>query len=132
MITIAVVSVLVTDQEHALRFYADVLGFEKRQDVALGEGFRWLTVAPPGGPEGVELLLEPNAHPLGQEYQRGLYEEKIPLTSLASDDLRADYERLTAAGVVFRGEPTQTGPVLGAIFDDTCGNWIGLSQVVGG
>lgn len=131
MIKISITSVLVADQERALDFYTRVVGFEKRQDVPLGEGFRWLTVASPAGPEGVELLLEPNALPIAQDFQRGLYDQKIPLTNLASDDLHADYERMVAAGVAFRGEPTKTGPVIGAIFDDTCGNWIGLTQFVG-
>ena len=120
-------SVPVNDQAKALAFYTEVLGFEKKKDISTGE-YRWLTVVSPEGPAGVELLLEPTAHPAAKVYQQALYADGIPITSFASTDLKAEYERLVARGVVFRMNPTQTGPVTIAIFDDTCGNYIQLHQ----
>ncbi|OUC94207.1 glyoxalase [Streptosporangium minutum] len=128
MIKIAVASVFVEDQSKALDFYTGVLGFEKRQDIPLG-GARWLTVASPAGPDGVELLLEPNGNPIAKTYQQGLFEAGIPATTFAVDDIHAEYARMTRLGVVFTGEPVQAGPVTSAVFDDTCGNLIGLHQV---
>lgn len=128
MIKIAVASVFVDDQDKALRFYTEVLGFEKKQEVPLGEA-RWLTVASPEGPEGVELLLEPNSNPIAQTYQRSLHEAGIPATTFACDDIHKEYDRLTALGVRFTMEPTRTGTVTSAVLDDTCGNLIGLHQV---
>ncbi|WP_207621001.1 VOC family protein [Streptosporangium minutum] len=125
---IAVASVFVEDQSKALDFYTGVLGFEKRQDIPLG-GARWLTVASPAGPDGVELLLEPNGNPIAKTYQQGLFEAGIPATTFAVDDIHAEYARMTRLGVVFTGEPVQAGPVTSAVFDDTCGNLIGLHQV---
>ncbi|MEV4188360.1 VOC family protein [Streptosporangium canum] len=128
MIKIAVASVFVEDQSKALAFYTEVLGFEKRQDIPLGDA-RWLTVASPAGPDGVELLLEPNGNPIAKTYQQGLFEAGIPATTFAADDIHAEYARMTRLGVVFTGEPVQAGPVTSAMFDDTCGNLIGLHQV---
>lgn len=128
MIKIAVASVFVEDQSKALAFYTEVLGFEKRQDIPLGDA-RWLTVASPAGPDGVELLLEPNGNPIAKTYQQGLFEAGIPATTFAVDDIHAEYARMTRLGVVFTGEPVQAGPVTSAVFDDTCGNLVGLHQV---
>ena len=129
MIKIIMTSVFVDDQEKALRFYTDVLGFEKRQDFPVG-AFRWLTVASPGGSGDVELVLEPNDNPAARSFQEALYEQGIQATNLGADDVRAEYERMKRLGVVFTTEPTEMGPVITAVFDDTCGNLIGLSQVV--
>jgi catechol 2,3-dioxygenase-like lactoylglutathione lyase family enzyme len=128
MIRIAVASLYVDDQDKALAFYTDVLGFERRHDIPLGE-FRWLTVASPAGPEGVELLLEPNQNPIAATYQRSLYEAGIPATTFASDDIHAECARLAGLGVRFTREATRNGQVTSAVFDDTCGNLIGLHQV---
>nr|WP_133741253.1 VOC family protein [Actinorugispora endophytica] len=126
--SIAVTSVFVSDQSKALAFYTDVLGFVKKTDVPAGAD-RWLTVAPPDQPEGVELLLEPNDTEIARSYQEGLFAAGIPATTFATDDIRAEYARMRDLGVVFTMEPTSTGPVTQAVFDDTCGNLIGLSQV---
>jgi catechol 2,3-dioxygenase-like lactoylglutathione lyase family enzyme len=120
-------SVFVDDQEKALRFYTGVLGFVKRHDIPMGP-FRWLTVVSPEAPDGAELLLEPNENPAAQVYQKALYEQGIPLTAFASSDVRAEYERLKALGVVFRGEPTQMGTTTAVAFEDTCGNLIQLYE----
>lgn len=128
MIKIAVASVFVEDQSKALTFYTEVLGFEKRQDIPLGDA-RWLTVASSAGPDGVELLLEPNGNPIAKTYQQGLFEAGIPAATFAADDIHAEYARMTRLGVVFTAEPVQAGSVTSAVFDDTCGNLIGLHQV---
>jgi predicted enzyme related to lactoylglutathione lyase len=121
-------SVMVDDQDKALQFYTEVLGFTVSKDVKAGE-YRWLTVASPEGPEGVELLLEPNAFPPARVFQQALREAGIPATSFASTDINAEYERLTAKGVVFKAPPKQESWGSSAMFDDTCGNWIHLAQV---
>jgi catechol 2,3-dioxygenase-like lactoylglutathione lyase family enzyme len=121
-------SVMVDDQEEALKFYTEVLGFTVSKDVKAGE-YRWLTVASPEGPEGVELLLEPTAFPPAKVYQAALREAGIPATSFASTNINAEYERLTAQGVVFKAPPKQESWGASTMFDDTCGNWIRLAQV---
>ena len=120
-------SVLVDDQEKALRFYTDVLGFEKKTEIPMGE-HRWLTVVSPEEPDGVELVLEPDAHPAAKPFKEALVEDGVPFTSFAVDDVRAEYERLSARGVRFAQEPTDLGPVTVAVFDDTCGNLIQIAQ----
>ena len=120
-------SVLVDDQEKALTFYTDVLGFVPKEDVPVGE-FRWITVVSPDGPQGVELLLEPNNHSTAKVFQEAIYADGIPATVFQTDDIQADYERLTQKGVIFKGEPTQHPFGSIAVFDDTCGNWIQLHQ----
>jgi catechol 2,3-dioxygenase-like lactoylglutathione lyase family enzyme len=120
-------SVFVDDQEKALRFYTGVLGFVKRHDIPMGP-FRWLTVFSPEAPDGAELLLEPNENPAAQVYQKALYDQGIPLTAFASADVRAEYERLKALGVVFRGEPVKMGTTTVAAFEDSCGNLIQLYE----
>jgi predicted enzyme related to lactoylglutathione lyase len=118
-------SVFVDDQEHALRFYTEVLGFEPRIDQPLGNGDRWLTVAAPGQ-EDVELLLEPASHPAVGPYRTAVTADGIPLASFAVDDVEAEYDRLNEAGFNFTQPPTRIGPVTTAVFDDTCGNLIQL------
>ena len=120
-------SVLVGDQEKALLFYTETLGFEKKLDIPVGE-FRWLTVVSPEEPDATELVLEPNAFPAAATYQQALFEAGIPATALEVDDIDREYERLTGAGVDFRSEPTDAGGVTIAVFDDTCGNLIQLYQ----
>ena len=124
---IVVTSVLVDDQDKALKFYTDVLGFEKKNDVPLGE-FRWLTVVSPQDPSGTELLLEPDAHPAAKPFKEALVEDGIPYTSFGVDDVKADFERLSGRGVRFIQPPTEMGPVTTAVFDDTCGNLIQIAQ----
>ncbi|MEU6068724.1 VOC family protein [Streptomyces sp. NPDC047082] len=116
-------SVFVDDQEKALRFYTDVLGFVKKHDVPLGED-RWLTVVSPEDPDGTELLLEPSGHPAVQPYKTALVEDGIPATSFAVDDVPAEFNRLRELGVHFTQEPLEMGPVTTAVLDDTCGNLI--------
>lgn len=128
MIKIDLAGVFVDDQEKALRFYTETLGFVTKQDIPMG-GARWLTVASSGDPDGVQLLLEPNGNPVAKVYQEGIRAAGIPATSFASDDIHKEYERLKALGVNFAAEPTAAGPVITAMFDDTCGNLIGLHQV---
>ena len=120
---IELTSVYVDDQEKALAFYTDVLGFEKKRDMPMGE-HRWLTVVSSDSPEGPELVLEPDEHPAAGPFKEALVADGIPFTSFAVDDVRAEYERLTSEGVRFTQEPTQMGPVTMAVFDDTCGNLI--------
>jgi catechol 2,3-dioxygenase-like lactoylglutathione lyase family enzyme len=124
---IVVTSVLVDDQDKALTFYTDVLGFEKKQDVPMGE-FRWLTVVSPQDPNGTELLLEPDAHPAAKPFKNALVEDGIPYTSFGVDDVKADFEWLSGRGVRFTQPPTEMGPVTTAVFDDTCGNLIQIAQ----
>jgi catechol 2,3-dioxygenase-like lactoylglutathione lyase family enzyme len=124
------VSVMVDDQEAALRFYTTILGFEKMADIPMGS-FRWLTVTSPDGIAGVELVLEPMGFPPAREYQKALYEAGIPAIALISKDLQADYARLKALGVIFRGEPQNMGMILSARFEDSCGNLVNLVQTTG-
>ena len=124
---INVTSVLVDDQAKALTFYTDLLGFVLKHDVPVGD-YRWLTVVSPEGHDDVELLLEPNAFPPAQVFQRALVDAGIPLTSFAVNDVRAEFARLKGLGVRFTTEPTEMGPVTIAVFDDTCGNLIQIAQ----
>lgn len=117
-------SVFVDDQDKALRFYTEVLGFERRTDEPIGNGERWLTVAAKG--QDVELLLEPSGHPAVAPYRDALIADGIPLASFAVDDVQSEYERLRAAGVNFTQRPTTMGPVTTAVLDDGCGNLIQL------
>ena len=128
---IVVTSVLVDDQVKAHRFYTDVLGFRTKQDMDLGGGARWLTVVSPDAPDGVELLLEPDGHPAAKPFKEALVEDGIPYTSFGIADCQAEFERLSKLGVVFTQPPTQMGPVITAVFDDTCGNLIQMAQMAG-
>ena len=119
-------SVFVDDQDKALQFYTEVLGFVKKTEVPLGE-HRWLTVVSPDEPEGTELVLEPDGHPAVGPFRRALQADGIPFASFAVDDVNAEYERLRANGVHFTQEPLDLGTVTTAVFDDTCGNLIQLA-----
>jgi catechol 2,3-dioxygenase-like lactoylglutathione lyase family enzyme len=125
---IVLASVLVDDQDKALRFYTDVLGFRKKTEVPMGD-FRWLTVVSPEAPDGVELVLEPDQDPAAKPFKRALVADGIPWTSFAVTDVRAEYERLRSAGVRFTQPPVEMGPVTTAVLDDTCGNLIQIAQM---
>jgi catechol 2,3-dioxygenase-like lactoylglutathione lyase family enzyme len=120
-------SVFVDDQDKALRFYTEVLGFVKKTEVPLGE-HRWLTVTSPEEPDGTELLLEPDEHPAVKPYTTALANDGIPAASFAVDDVRAEFDRLRGLGVRFIQEPTEMGPVTTAVLDDTCGNLIQIAE----
>lgn len=124
---IVVTSVLVDDQAKALAFYTDVLGFVQKQDIPMGP-FRWLTVTSPQDLGGTELLLEPDAHPAAGPFKRALVEDGIPFASFGVDDVKAEFERLSGLGVHFTQPPTEMGPVITAVFDDTCGNLVQIAQ----
>ena len=127
---IGVTGVIVDDQEKALKFYTEVLGLLLKRDMPIGnpEGDRWLTVVSPERPDGVELLLEPNRNPISSTFQQGLMENGIPALILTTDDIQAEYERLQALGVEFTMPPGDIGTAIIAIFNDTCGNLINLTQ----
>lgn len=125
---IKLTSVMVDDQEKALRFYTDVLGFQKKMDFPVGE-YRWITVVAKDR-DDLELALEPNANPAGKAFQRAMFEQGIPLASFETEDVDADHARLVKLGVAFKLEPTVMGPVKAAIFADTVGNFIQLHQVL--
>jgi catechol 2,3-dioxygenase-like lactoylglutathione lyase family enzyme len=118
-------SVFVDDQPKALQFYTEVLGFEKKHQVPLGE-YDWLTLVSPDEPDGTQLLLEPDAHPAVKPFKDALVDDGIPFTSFAVDDVHAEHERLTALGVRFTQPPTDLGPATTAVFEDTCGNLISI------
>ena len=130
-------SVLVDDQQKALRFYTQTLGFQKKHDIPLGkkegddaEGHRWLTVVSPDDPDGAELVLEPDEHPACKPFKSALVEDGIPFTSFAVTDVAAEFKRLESLGVRFTQPPIDYGTVITAVFDDTCGNLIQIAQEV--
>lgn len=123
-------SLLVDDQDRALRFYTEMLGFEKKHDIPMGT-FRWLTVTAPEGMAGVELVLEPMAFAPARVYQKALFDAAIPATAFISKDIHAEFQRLKARGVQFRGEPVSMGPITSVLFEDGCGNLINLVQPAG-
>ena len=121
-------SVFVDDQDKALKFYTETLGFVKKSDVPLGQ-YRWLTVVSPEDQEGTELVLEPNDNPAARTYQKTIFEQGIPATSFGVSGVRAEYERLKNSGVRFTMEPTEVMKnVTIARLDDTCGNLIQIQQ----
>ena len=124
---IQLASVFVDDQEKAARFYNEVLGFETKEDVPVGE-HRWLTVVSPEDPAGAQLLLEPDAHPAVGPFRSALVADGIPATSFAVDSVEQEHERLSALGVRFTQPPADLGPVITAVFEDTCGNLIQIAQ----
>ena len=118
-------SVSVSDQDHALSFYTEKLGFVKKRDIPMGHGARFLTVVSPEEPEGTELMLEPNGeHAATKAYKQALRSEGIPLTAFLVDDCRAEHDRLVGLGVAFKSPPFDSPDSTMAILDDTCGNWI--------
>jgi catechol 2,3-dioxygenase-like lactoylglutathione lyase family enzyme len=121
------VSVMVDDQDKALHFYTQVLGFRKMADIPMGE-YRWLTVVSPDGIDGVELVLEPMAFPPARVYQKELFDAGVPATAFTTKDLQTEYARLKTRGVKFRSEPQSMGIISIAVFEDTCGNLINLVQ----
>jgi predicted enzyme related to lactoylglutathione lyase len=123
---IKLTSIMVDDQDKALKFYTEIFGFVKKHEIPMGE-FRWLTVVSPGR-DDLELSLEPNANPAGRRFQDAMFEQGIPLAAFEVDDIQAEFKRLKAAGAVFTQEPTRMGPVAIAICADTCGNLIQLYQ----
>jgi catechol 2,3-dioxygenase-like lactoylglutathione lyase family enzyme len=124
---IVLTSVMVDDQDKALKFYTEVLGFVKKTEIPMGK-FKWLTVVSPEGPGDIELLLEPNENPAAKTFQKALFEQGIPLTSFGVEDIQKEYERMEKLGVSFKTKPTKMGPVTIAVFDDTCGNLIQIAQ----
>jgi catechol 2,3-dioxygenase-like lactoylglutathione lyase family enzyme len=121
-------SIFVDDQEAALRFYTEVLGFEKKADIPMGETFRWLTVVSPQDPDGPELVLEPSSHPAVAPFKTALLADGIPFTAFAVDDIAAEVERLKGHGVRFTQEPVDMGPVILAVFEDGSGNLLQIAQ----
>ncbi|MCY3959646.1 MAG: VOC family protein [Chloroflexi bacterium] len=119
--------VFVDDQQKALRFYTETLGFQLKHNIPLGE-FSWITVVSPEDPEGTEFLLEPDNHPAVRPFVDAIVADGIPSTSFAVDDVHAEYDRLVAAGVKFVQPPTDLGPVITAVLDDTCGNLIQIQE----
>ena len=126
---IKLTSLMVDDQEKALRFYTEVLGFQKKHDVPAG-GARWITVVSPEGPNDLELVLEPNGNPAAKTFQEAMFAQGIPLTAFEVADIEAEARRLEKQRVVFRQKVTSMGPVKIAIFADTCGNLIQLYQPI--
>jgi catechol 2,3-dioxygenase-like lactoylglutathione lyase family enzyme len=120
--------IYVDDQETALRFYTEVLGFVKKFEVPLGE-YRWLTLVSPQDPDGPELVLDPGAHPAVKPYKDALMSDGIPVTMFAVDDVQGEYRRLRDLGVRFTQEPLDVGGATTAVLDDTCGNLVAIAQV---
>jgi glyoxylase I family protein len=118
---------MVDDQEKAVRFYADVLGFRKKHDIPVGE-YRWITFVAPEGPDDLELALEPNANPAGKAFQTAMFTQGIPLAAFEVVNIDEECARLKTHGVAFTVEPTRIGQITVAVFADTCGNLIQLYQ----
>ncbi len=126
---IKLTSIMVDNQDKALKFYTEVLGFQKKHEIPLGE-YKWITVTSPEGPSDLELALEPNANPAAKTFQEAMFAQSIPLTSFEVGDMQQECARLKSRGVVFTREPMNAGPVIIAVFSDTCGNLIQLHQPV--
>lgn len=126
---IILTSVFVDDQAKAEQFYTETLGFVKKHDVPLGDTSRWLTVVGKNEPDGTELLLEPDGHPAAKQFKAAMVEDGIPMAQFGVDDVEAEHKRLSEAGVRFTMPPTDVGPVIVAVLDDTCGNLIQLAQM---
>lgn len=124
---ISYVSVLVDDQDKALRFYTEILGFRPKHDIPMGEA-RWITVVSPENPDGPELVLEPDGHPAVKPFKDALVDDGIPFTAFVVEDVRAEHQRLSDLGVQFTQQPTEMGPVVTAVLDDTCGNLIQIQS----
>ena len=124
---IKLTSLMVDDQDKALTFYTDVLGFKQKHDIPVGE-YRWITVVSPDGPNDLELALEPNANPAGKAFQEAMFAQGIPIAAFEVADISQEHARLKERGVVFLREPAKAGPVTIAVFSDTCGNLIQVYQ----
>jgi catechol 2,3-dioxygenase-like lactoylglutathione lyase family enzyme len=127
---IRIASVMVQDQDHALAFYTRTLGFAKHADIPMGPAYRWLTVTAPEGADGVQLALEPISFEPARVYQKALFDAGMPAAVFLTADIEGEYARLKAKGVVFRSPPAAMGPIIGALFEDSCGNLVNLAQVV--
>lgn len=125
---ITLASVMVDDQDKALKFYTEALGFQVKHDIPMGDA-RWITVVAPDRQDGPELVLEPDGHPAAKPFKEALVTDGIPFTAFEVDDVHAEYERLTALGVAFTQPPTEMGAVTTAVLDDTCGNLIQIQAV---
>jgi len=125
---IKLTSIMVDDQDKALGFYTEVLGFKRKHDIPVGE-YRWITITSPEGPDDLELALEPNANPAGKTFQEAMFSQGIPIAAFEVADIAGEFARLTAKGVAFTRSPAQAGPVTLAVFADTCGNLIQLYQM---
>ena len=123
---IKLTSIFVDDQDKALKFYTQVLGFVTKREIP---EIRWLTVVSPEDPEGPELLLEPNDHPAAETYQKSIFKQGIPAAAFAVDDIQKEFDRIKKSGVIFLVDPSKVGVVTQALFDDTCGNLIQIYQV---
>jgi catechol 2,3-dioxygenase-like lactoylglutathione lyase family enzyme len=119
--------IMVDNQDKALAFYTGILGFTVKHDMPMGQ-HRWLTVISPEGAAGVELVLEPIGFPPAHAYQTALFAAGIPAAAFLTDDIHDEYRRLKDLGVKFRGEPSNMGPIIGVMFEDTCGNLVNLVQ----
>lgn len=124
---INITSVMVDDQKKALRFYTEVLGFQKKTEIPMGE-FSWITLVSKEAPDGTELCLEPAAHPAAATFREAIAADGIPWTSFAVDDVQKEYDRLQALGVEFTQPPVDHGTVVTAVLDDTCGNLIQIAE----
>jgi len=129
---VKVIGIPVQNQETALKFYTEKLGFLKKIDIPLTEGNRWLTIVSKEEPDGAEILLEPapNHFEPAKVYQRALFDAGIPYTQFNSDNIQQDFERLTNLGIEFSVKPTEMGTVKIAVFNDTCGNHIQIVQLL--
>jgi predicted enzyme related to lactoylglutathione lyase len=129
---IKLTSVSIDDYDKALKFYTEIMGFEKKRDIPLGEGVRWITVVSPEEPDGTELLLEPNAwYPAMKALKESLVKDGIPFTAFQVNDIQQEYERMKNLGVEFTMEPTNMGMEIAAVLNDTCGNLIQIYQMTG-
>jgi catechol 2,3-dioxygenase-like lactoylglutathione lyase family enzyme len=126
---IKLTSIMVDDQDKALKIYTEVFGFVKKHEIPVGE-YRWLTVVSPQGPDDLELSLEPNANPAGRTFQEAMFKQGIPIAAFEVDDIDAEWKRLKGVGVLFMQDPTRMGPVSIAVCSDTCGNLVQLYQPV--
>lgn len=124
------VSIFVDDQQRAVDFYTNRLGFRVTADIPMGE-HRWLTVVDPDRPDGTQISLEPKDHPAVGPFTDAIVGDGIPFCVLGVDDVQAEYDRLVALGETFTQPPTPMGPVIVAVLDDTCGNLLQLAQWVG-
>jgi predicted enzyme related to lactoylglutathione lyase len=127
---IKLTSVSIDDYDKALKFYTEVMGFEKKRDIPLGEGARWITVVSADDRDGTELLLEPNSeYPAMKALKEALVNDGIPFTAFAVHDVQAEYDRMKNLGVEFTMEPTNMGMTTAAVLNDTCGNLIQIYQL---